>query len=126
MEKNKMNPARTSIAATAFACAALLSIAGAQAAADHAHAMKHVAAHHHHHMRGPVAAGADLAAGAVDTAGAVAAGAIGTAGAIAAAPFGAGPYAGNGYYGTSTWGDFDCSPGYAGCRPYASKDWSKP
>ena len=80
-----MNPARTSIAATAFACAALFSVTGAQAAADHAHAMKHVAAHHHHHMRGPVAAGADLAAGAVDTAGAVATGVIGTAGAIAAA-----------------------------------------
>jgi hypothetical protein len=125
-----MKPSRTSIAATAFACAALLSVAGAQAAADHAHAMKHVAAHHHHHMRGPVAAGADIAAGAVDTGVAVAAGAIGTAGAIAAAPFGAGPYAAgpghSGYYGTSTWGDFDCSPGYAGCRPYASKDWSKP
>jgi hypothetical protein len=121
-----MKPAKTSIAATAFACAALFSITGAQAAADHTHAMKHVAAHHHHHMRGPVAAGADLAAGAVDTAGAVAAGAIGTAGAIAAAPFGGGPYAGNGYYASSTWGDFDCSPGYPGCRPYASKDWSKP
>ena len=126
-----MNPARTSIAATAFACAALFSVGSAQAAADHAHAMKHVAMHHHHHMRGPVAAGADLAAGAVDTAGAVAAGAIGTAGAIAAAPFGAGPYAAGpgwnqGYYGTSTWGDFECSPGYAGCRPYSAKDWSKP
>ena len=76
----------------------------------------------------PVQAGADVAAGAVNTAGAVAAGAIGTAGAIAAAPFGAGPYAAapgwdSGYYGTSTWGDFECSPGYAGCRPYAEKNW---
>jgi len=51
-----MNPAKTSIVATAFACAALFSVASAQAAA----------------------------AGAVDTAGALAAGAIGTAGAIAA------------------------------------------
>ncbi|HET7888255.1 MAG TPA: hypothetical protein VFL62_18690 [Bradyrhizobium sp.] len=76
----------------------------------------------------PVEAGADVAAGAVNTAGAVAAGAIGTAGAIAAAPFGGGPYAAapgydRGYYGSSTWGDFECSPGYAGCRPYAEKNW---
>ena len=116
MEKNKMNPRKIVTAAATFASAALLSIAGAQAAVDHAHATRHVAMHHHHHHHhhmNPVAAGADLAAGAAET-----------AGAIVAAPFGAGPGWNNaGYYGTSTWGDFDCSPGYAGCRPYASKDW---
>jgi hypothetical protein len=78
----------------------------------------------------PVAAGAGLAAGAVNTAGAVAAGAINTAGAIATAPFGGpypnGPYAGpGGHYASSAWGDYDCRPGAAGCRPYASKDWSR-
>ena len=34
--------------------------------------------------------------------------------------------AGTGYFGSSAWGDYDCSPGSAGCRPYAEKDWSKP
>ena len=100
-------------------------------------AAKHVAASPRPHgqrvvRRGygpnPVAAGADLAGGAVNTAGAVAAGAVGTAGAIAAAPFG-GSYAAapgwdsGGYYSASTWGDHDCRPGFAGCRPYVSKDW---
>ena len=73
----------------------------------------------------PVAAGADLAAGAVNTADALAFSAIDTAGAIVSAPFG-GAYAGPGYYAPGTWGDYDCRPGYPGCRPYASKDWSKP
>lgn len=80
----------------------------------------------------PVEAGAGLAVGAVNTAGAVAAGAIGTAGVIASAatpPYNAyasGPYVGTpGYYSPSTWGDFDCSPGYAGCRPYAEKAWGR-
>ena len=105
-------------------------------------AAKHVAAKHvaagprrRHSQRvvrrgygpNPVAAGADLAGGAVDTAGAVAAGAIGTAGAIAAAPFGgsyaAAPGWNAGYYSSSTWGDHECRPGFARCRPYVSKDW---
>jgi hypothetical protein len=100
-------------------------------------ASKHMAASSHRQGRrivrgtpNPVAAGADLAAGAADTAGAAAAGAIGTAGAIAAAPFGGSyaqaPGSDSGYYAPSAWGDFDCRPGYAGCRPYSSKDWSKP
>ncbi len=121
----------------------------AQAQAKHSQASKHTSAKHtsakhvatapqrRHGQRvvrrgygpNPVEAGANVAAGAVNTAGAVAAGAIGTAGAIAAAPFG-GTYAAapgwdSGYYGTSTWGDFDCRPGYGDCRPYASKDWAK-
>jgi hypothetical protein len=140
---------RIAVAATTFACMTLvsagwseqrgvsLSIASAQAHANHAQASKHMAEGSHRHGRriahgygpNPVAAGAGLAAGAVDTAGALALGAIGTAGAIASAPFG-GPYAAgpgwnDGYYGSSNWGDFDCHPGYAGCRPYAEKDWYK-
>jgi hypothetical protein len=106
-----MNPRKIAVVATAFACVALLPVAGAQAA-KHPHRMMHA----HRHAPNPVA-------GAVDTAGALAFGAIGTAGAIAAAPFG-GQYTGAGYYSPGTWGDFDCSPGYPGCRPYASKDWS--
>jgi hypothetical protein len=105
--------------AVAAACMTVLSVAGAQAATHRHHTMHH---------RGPVAAGADLAAGAVGAAGAVAAGAIGTADAFASAataPFG-GPYAGpGGYYAPSAWGDYECSPGYAGCRPYAAKDWRR-
>ena len=31
-----------------------------------------------------------------------------------------------GYYQPSEWGDFECTPTYPGCRPYAAKDWSKP
>jgi hypothetical protein len=141
-----MIPSRIAIAATTFACAALLSLPVERAQAVekaemHAAHARHMAAAPHGHMQrhavrgyargygpNPVAAGADIAAGAVNTAGAVAAGAIGTAGAIAAAPFGGGPYAAapgwnNGYYSSSTWGDYECSPGYAGCRPYAEKDW---
>lgn len=91
-----MNPKKIALSATTLVSAAFLSIAGAQAAADDAHAAKHAGMHHHHHhAAAPVAAGADLAAG-------------------------------NGYFGSSPWGDYDCSPGYAGCRPYAAKDWSKP
>jgi len=138
-----MSPGRIVIAATTFACMTLvslgwseqrgvsLSVASAQAQTSHSHASKHMAAGSHRHGRrmvrgygpNPVAAGADLAAGAVNTAGALAFGAIGTAGAIAAAPFGGGPYVAGGYYAPGTWGDYDCSPGYPGCRPYASKDW---
>jgi hypothetical protein len=66
----------------------------------------------------------------------LAAGAVGTAVATATAPFGGpyayagpGPYAGpgwaGGYYASSPWGDYACSPSAAGCRPYASKDWSR-
>lgn len=143
-----MSPGKIAVAATAFACMTLLStgwseqrgaslsIASAQAQTNHKQASKHMAAGSQRHGRrvvrghgpNPVAAGANLAAGAVNTAGAVAAGAIGTAGAIAAAPFG-GAYAAapgwdGGYYAPSSWGDFDCRPGYAGCRPYGSKDWN--
>jgi hypothetical protein len=144
-----MNFRRLAVAATTFACMTLLSlgwseqrgvslgITSAQAQTNHPKASKHMAAGSHRHGRrvvrgygpNPVAAGADLAAGAADTAGAVAGGVIGTAGAIAAAPFG-GSYAaipgGDGYYAPSAWGDFDCRPGYAGCRPYGAKDWGKP
>ena len=111
MEK-KMSPKKIVIAATAFACMALLPVAGAQPAKHRHHVM-----HAHRHAPNPVVVGADLAAGAVDTAGALAFGAIGTAGAVAAAPFG-------GYYAPGTWGDYDCRPGYPGCRPYSQKDWS--
>jgi hypothetical protein len=136
-----MSFGKIAAAATAVACMTLvsvgwsgergvsLSVASAQAAPRHAQASRHMAAGHRYHRRygrgygpNPVAVGAGLAAGAVNTAGALAAGAIGTAGAIAAAPFG-GPYYGDGYYSPGNWGDYDCSPGYAGCRPYREKDW---
>ncbi len=58
----------------------------------------------------PVDAGANIAAGAVNTAGASAFGALNTAGAIATAPF-AGPGWNDGYYGSSTWGDYECRYG---------------
>ena len=140
--EKKMSLGRIAVVAT-FACVTLvsvgwseqggvsLSIASAQARTHHAQASRHMAASHQHGRRmvrrgygpNPVAAGAGLAAGAIDTAGALAFGAIGTAGAIAAAPFG-GPAPGwGGYYSPSSWGDHECRPGYAGCRPYASKDW---
>jgi hypothetical protein len=141
-----MNSGRMAIAATSFACMTLvsigwsaqhgvsLSVASAQAQTEQPRVSKHIAATSHRHGQriarghGPVAAGADLAAGAVDTAGALAAGAIGTADALAfaaTAPFGA-PAVQGGYYAPSAWGDYDCNPGYAGCRPYAAKEWSKP
>jgi hypothetical protein len=154
-----MSLGRIAVAATTFACMALLSfgwteqrgvslgIASAQAQTDQPQASKQQASKQKHMAAGPqqrhgqrvvrrgygpnpAAAGADLAAGAADTAGELAAGAIGTAGAIAAAPFGGSyaqaPGSDSGYYAPSAWGDFDCRPGYAGCRPYGSKDWSKP
>ena len=77
------------------------------------------------HAPNPVAAGANLATGAVNTAGAVATGAVNTAGAIATAPFGGPSAAPGGYYASSAWGDYDCRPGTAGCRPYASKNWRR-
>jgi hypothetical protein len=104
-----------------------LSIERAQAKDSRAATPKKVAnVSHRRHWRAaqgyspnPVAAGAGLAAGAVNT-----------AGAVATAPFGGpypnGPYAGpGGHYASSGWGDYECRPGTAGCRPYASKDWSR-
>ena len=145
-----MSPGKIALAATTFACMTLLSfgpsgqhgvslsVESAQAKDSRASTPKRVAnVSHRRHWRAaqgyspnPVAAGAGLAAGAVNTAGAVAAGAVNTAGAIATAPFGGpypnGPYAGpGGHYASSAWGDYDCRPGAAGCRPYASKDWSR-
>ncbi len=122
-----MRSGKIAIAATVVACTTLLPIVGAQAAKHPRHMM-----HAHRYGPNPVAAGADIAGGAVDTAGMLAFGAIGTATAIAAAPFGGGPYAydagpgwgGGGYYAPSGYGDFECRPGYPGCRPYAAKDWS--
>jgi hypothetical protein len=120
-----MTRAKMAVAAATFASASLLSFGwsaqGVSLAVDAAQAApRHEAMHRHyrhHYGANPVAAGADVAAGA---AGALAAGAIGTAGAIAAAPFG-GPYYGNGYYSSSTWGDYDCGPNRPGCRPYAER-----
>jgi hypothetical protein len=58
------------------------------------------ATHHHHHHAAAVAAAADEAiVGGTTVAG---------------------------YFAPSPWGDFDCQPGFPGCRPYAEKDWSKP
>ena len=63
------------------------------------------AAAHHAHRHHPHAAATEVAAeGAVPTS------AVTT----------------GGYYEPSAWGDFECVPSYPGCRPYASKDWSKP
>ena len=132
------------IAAATFACAALLSVSwseqggvslsvqGAQAAhAKNAQMSRHSRGHMTRMSRGygrgpnPVEAGANIAAGAVNTAGALAFGALDTAGAIATAPFGGpGWNDGYGYYASSTWGDYDCSYGAAGCRPYADK-WAQ-
>jgi hypothetical protein len=56
--------------------------------------------HHHHHHAAAVAAAADEAiVGGTTVAG---------------------------YFAPSPWGDFDCQPGFPGCRPYAAKDWSQP
>jgi hypothetical protein len=123
-----MTRAKMAVAAATFASASLLSfgwsaqgvslaVAAAQAAPRHEAMHRH---YRHRYGANPVAAGADVAAGAVGAAGALAAGAIGTAGAFAAAPFG-GPYYGNGYYSSSTWGDYDCGPNRPGCRPYAER-----
>src|SRR6201996_3155000 len=132
------------IAAATFACAALLSVSwseqggvslsvqSAQAAhAKNAQMSRHSRGHMARMSRGyrngpnPVEAGANIAAGAVNTAGALAFGALDTAGAIATAPFGGpGWNDGYGYYASSTWGDYDCSYGAAGCRPYADK-WAQ-
>jgi hypothetical protein len=131
-----MSPRKIAIAATTFACAALLSVSWSQQSgvslyvqgAQAAHAKtSQMARHSRGHMgrmsRGPnpVDAGANIAAGAVNTAGAIAFGAIDTAGAIAAAPFGGWN---DGYYASSTWGDYDCRMGAPGCRPYAER-WAQ-
>jgi hypothetical protein len=141
-----MSSKRIAVAVTTFACAALLSVSwsdergvslsvqGAQAAhAETSHETSRMSHHSRGHMgrvshgygRGPnpVDAGANIAAGAVNTAGALAFGALDTAGAIAAAPFG-GPGWDGGYYASSTWGDYDCRYGSAGCRPYAER-WAQ-
>ena len=94
-----MSPRRIAAAAAAFVGVALFSIAGAQAETEtHAHHPMHMAHHHHHHAAEVAAEG----------------------GAVAA------PVLIGGNYEPSAWGDFDCAPSYPGCRPYASKDWTKP
>lgn len=108
MEKNKMNPRKIVLAATTLASAALLSIAGAQAGHDHAHAGKHVAMHHHRHM----------AAAAADTAGAVVAGA-GLIAASLTSPWAGPGWEGN-YWAPSAWGDYECRSQTFGCRPYGA------
>ncbi len=110
-----MSPKKIAIAATTFACMTLLSfswseqsgvslsVASAQAKTRHV-----AAAHRHWHAHGanPLAASADVAAGAVDVAAAI------------TSPWTGAAWQGA-YYGPSEWGDFDCRPGFAGCRPYA-------
>jgi hypothetical protein len=91
-----MSPRRIVAVTAAFAGIAMFSIVGAQAEETHAH-HAHVAHHHHHHA-------AEVAA----------------EGAVAA------PVMVGGNYEPSEWGDFECVPSFPGCRPYASKDWSKP
>lgn len=137
-----MNPKKLAAAAATFTCAALLSVSwsqqsgislsvqGAQAAPAKTAQMHHHARGHMRHMsrgygRGPnpVGAGANIAAGAVNTAGALAFGALDTAGAIATAPFG-GPGWNDGYYASSTWGDYDCRMDGPGCRPYGER-WAQ-
>jgi hypothetical protein len=138
-----MSPGKVAVAATAFACMSLvspdwsgqrgvsLSIASAQARPAHPQASASAAGASHRHYRrtahgsGPVAVGAGLAAGAIGTAAAITA--------AATSPWGdpaGGPYAsmgGDGYYAPSAWGDYDCRAPHAyACRPYVSKDWSKP
>jgi hypothetical protein len=132
------------IAATTFACAAILSVSysdqrgvslgvqGAQAApAKTSHMMHHSRGHMGRgYARGPVDAGANVAAGAVNTAGAIAFGAINTAGAIATAPFGGPGWNDSsgwngGYYQSSSWGDYECRPGGRwACRPNAER-WAQ-
>ena len=110
MEKKRMNPKKIAIVAAAFACAALLPVAGAQAA-KHPHHMMHA----HRHAPNPVV-------GAADAAGAVAADAIGTASAVALNV--TSPWAGHGwegnYWAPSAWGDYECHSTTFGCRPYGA------
>lgn len=136
-----MTPKKIVVAAATFSCAVFLSagwsqqggislsIASAKAAHKTSHMHRYARGHMAHVSRaygrgpGPVEAGADIAAGAVNTAGAIAFGALDTAGAIAAAPFG-GPGWNDGYYASSTWGDYECRMGAPGCRPYAER-WAQ-
>jgi hypothetical protein len=108
--EKKMNPKKIAIVAAAFACAALLPVAGAQAA-KHPHHMMHA----HRHAPNPVV-------GAADTADAIAGAAIGTAGAIAlnvTSPW-AGPGWQGSYWAPSVWGDYECRSTTFGCRPYGA------
>lgn len=137
-----MKPKTIAIGAATFACAALLSVSWSEqrgvslsiqsAQAAHARTAQ-MRQQPHGHMRrvsrgygrgpNPVNAGANIAAGAVNTAGAIAFGALDTAGAIASAPFG-GPGWNDGYYASSTWGDYECPYGAPGCRPNAER-WAQ-
>ena len=136
---------KIAIATTALVCATLLSfgwsaergvslsIESAQARVGHPATAASVAGVSRRHYRraaygrdgGVVGAGVAAGAG-------LAAGAVGTAVAAATAPLGYGgpyagpypsPYAGGGYYASSPWGDYACSPSAAGCKRFASKDW---
>ena len=140
---------KIAIATAAFACATLLSfgwsgergvslsIESAQARVGHpTTAASAAGVSRRHYRRAAYGPGGVVGAGVAAGAG-LAAGAVGTAAAIATAPFGGGPYAyagpgpyagpgwAGGYYASSPWGDYACSPSAAGCRPYASKDWSR-
>ena len=147
----QMSFAKTAIAATAFACATVLSLGwsehgGVSLSVQTAQARtaqpgtannavrvsrnpKYAGRVSHRNYRGYRGAyaqernpvGAGVAAGA-----GLAAGAVGTAAAIATAPlgyYGGGPYAGGGYYASSPWGDYACTPNQPGCKPFAAKQW---
>jgi hypothetical protein len=137
-----MNPKKIVVVVTTFACTALLSASWSEQSGISLSVQSAQAAHGktsqmHRHSRGhtgqvsrgygrgpnPVDAGVNIAAGAMNTAGAMAFGAIDTAGAIVTAPFG-GPGWTDGYYASSTWGDYDCRMGAPGCRPYAER-WAQ-
>src|SRR5580698_8820384 len=95
-----MNPKKIAIVATAFACAALLPVAGAQAA-KHPHHMMHA---HHHGGPNPVV-------GAADAAGAIALNVT--------SPWAGPGWEGN-YWAPSAWGDYECRSTTFGCRPYGA------
>jgi hypothetical protein len=138
---------KIAIATAAFAGATLLSfgwseehgvslsIESAQARVSHPVARTRAAdVSRRHYRRAAQPPGGVVGAGVAAGAG-LAAGAVGAAVAAATAPFGGpyayagpGPYAGpgwaGGYYASSPWGDYACSPNAPGCRPYAAKEWS--
>jgi hypothetical protein len=140
---------KIAIATTAFACATLLSfgwsgergvslsIESAQARVGHpATATSAAGVSRRHYRRAAYGHGGGVVGAGVAAGAGLAAGAVGTAVAAATAPFGyygGGPYAGpypgpytdGGYYASSPWGDYACSPSALGCKPYASKDWYK-
>lgn len=138
-----MSPGRIAVAATTFACMALLSagwseqrgvslsIASAQAEGKYPQASKRTAAGSQ--KRTAASSQKRMAASSQRYDRRVVRNygpnpvAVGWA--AGAAPFGgtyaAGPGWDSGYYSPSTWGDHDCRPGFAGCQPYASKDWVK-